>query len=82
MITGGQIKAARGLLRWTAAELAKRAGIGISTVQRMENTVGIPSAAATNLAAVQRALEAGGVVFISKNGGGEGVRHKYPEGSE
>jgi hypothetical protein len=40
----------------------------------MENAFGVPSASGKNLAAVQRALESAGVVFISANGGGAGVR--------
>jgi transcriptional regulator with XRE-family HTH domain len=30
--TGAQIRAARAFLRWTIADLAKEAGVGISTV--------------------------------------------------
>jgi len=56
--------------------LAGKAGIGISTVQRMENADGVPSASGKNLEAVQRALERAGVEFITENGGGPGVRLK------
>ena len=76
MLTGAQIRAARGLVRWSAAELAKQAGLGVSTIQRMEKSDGVPSASASNLAAVQKALETGGVAFIPENGGGPGVRLK------
>ena len=37
MISGAQVRAARALLGWTAKELARKAGVGISTVQRIEN---------------------------------------------
>jgi transcriptional regulator with XRE-family HTH domain len=74
MLTSDQIRAARALVRWSAQDLAEKAGVGISTVQRMENAFGVPSASGKNLAAVQRALESAGVVFISANGGGAGVR--------
>lgn len=67
---------ARGYLRWSVQELAQRAGVGISTVQRMEAQDGIPSASTKNLGAVQKALEDGGVVFLPENGGGPGVRLK------
>lgn len=64
MITSHQIRAGRALLRWSAQELASRAGVGVSTVQRMENAEGVPQASGKNIDAVQRALETAGVVFI------------------
>lgn len=73
-ITGGQIRAARGFIQWTAAELAEKAGIGLSTVRRAEDTNGVPQLTKANLDAIRRALEAAGVEFISENGGGAGVR--------
>jgi transcriptional regulator with XRE-family HTH domain len=76
MLTADQIRAARALVRWSAQELAEKAGIGISTVQRMENADGVPSASGKNLAAIQSALESAGIVFIPANGGGPGVRLK------
>jgi transcriptional regulator with XRE-family HTH domain len=74
MLTGTQIRAARAIKRWSAQELAEAAGVGISTVQRMESVDGVPSASAKNLDAVQKALEAAGVVFVDANGLGPGVR--------
>ena len=74
MITGDQIRSARSLVRLSAQELADKAKIGISTVQRMEGGSGVPSASAKNLDAVQRALEAAGVEFIPADNGGPGVR--------
>ncbi len=74
MLTSDQIRAARALLRWSAQKLAEEVGLGISTIQRMEAALGVPRASARNLDAVQRILEAAGVVFIDANGGGPGVR--------
>lgn len=74
MLSSAQIRAARALVRWSAQELADKAGVGISTVQRMENAEGVPSASGKNLAAIQQALEAAGVIFIASNGEGPGVR--------
>ena len=74
MLTSDQIRAARALLRWSAQDLAGKAGIGISTVQRMENAEGVPSASGKNLEAVQRTLERAGVEFT--NGDSPGVRLK------
>jgi transcriptional regulator with XRE-family HTH domain len=74
MLTAEQIRAGRALLRWSAQELADKASIGISTVQRMENAEGVPSASGKNLDAVQRALQHAGVIFLDENGEGPGVR--------
>ena len=74
MITGLQIRLARTALRWTAEELAEKSGVSWATIQRMEATDGVPAALAKNLQAIQRTLEAAGVVFIDEDGGGPGVR--------
>lgn len=63
---------ARAAIGWTASELAKQAKVGVSTVNRFETDQGAPIPA--TIAAIQRALEAGGVDFIPENGGGAGVR--------
>ncbi len=76
MLTSDQIRAARALLRWSARNLADKTKLGISTIQRMESADGVPSVSAKNLDAVRRSLEAAGIVFISENGGGVGVRFR------
>jgi len=79
MLNSHQIRAARALLRWSAQELADKACLGISTVQRMEGADNIPSASANNLDAVQKTLEAAGIVFLPDGAnidGGPGVRLK------
>ena len=74
MITGAQIRMARGHLKWSVEELAKRAGVGLSTVRRMESVDGPPPSTVANLQAVQRVFEVEGIEFIPGNGGGPGVR--------
>lgn len=74
MLTSDQIRAARALLRWSAEELARESGVGLSTIRRIENAAGVPSASGKNLAAIQEALEKAGVLFIAANGNGPGVR--------
>jgi transcriptional regulator with XRE-family HTH domain len=74
MLTGAQIRAARALLKWSAQKLAGISELGLSTIQRMENSDSVPSASGKNLEAVQRVLEHAGVEFIEANGGGPGVR--------
>jgi transcriptional regulator with XRE-family HTH domain len=68
-----QSRAARGLLDWTLADLAKAATLGLSTVKNFES--GIRETTPANLIAIVRALEDAGVEFIpAKNGKGIGVR--------
>ncbi len=74
MITGAQIRAARGLIRWSAETLAERSKLGVATVRRAESVDGLPTITEANIAAIRAALEAAGVVFIAENGGGPGVR--------
>ena len=71
MTTGGQVRAARALVRWTVAELAERAAIAPNTVVRVEAEKSVNTA---TLAALRTALEGAGVVFIPENGEGPGVR--------
>jgi transcriptional regulator with XRE-family HTH domain len=77
-LTAGQMRAARALLRWSAADLAEKSDLGIATVQRAEASDGVPSMTRANMAAIRRALEAAGVEFIAENGGGAGVRLRTP----
>lgn len=74
VLTSDQIRAGRALIRWSAEDLARESGVGLSTIRRMELAEGVPAASARNLAAIQEALERAGVQFIAKNGGGPGVR--------
>lgn len=78
ILTGGQIRAARGFLRWSAEALAERSRVGLSTVKRSEAAEGVPPITRPNLDAIRRALEEGGVEFTPQNGGGPGVRLRKP----
>lgn len=73
-ITGSQIRAARALLRWTAADLAREALIGVATIRRAELIDGPTTMTLANVAAICRAFDAAGVELIPSNGGGPGVR--------
>jgi transcriptional regulator with XRE-family HTH domain len=78
MLIGRQIRAARTLLGWSAAELARRAGVSWTTLQRAEAAAGVPLARVHTINAIQRALEDGGIEIIDdgarSNGGGPGLR--------
>ena len=67
-----QVRAARALLGWTAKDLAQKANVGISTVQRVENAEGTPNVHASNLASIQSTLESAGIEFT--NGDAPGIR--------
>lgn len=72
MISIAQIRAARGLLKWTQAMLAHRASVSTVTLNMIENESVRPRE--TTLAAIRRALESGGVQFLEEDGVGVGVR--------
>ena len=63
MITTGQIRAARALLRWSSTDLAEKSGVGSATIKRMEVMEGVPKGHIKTLMAIRSALEAQGVVF-------------------
>jgi ribosome-binding protein aMBF1 (putative translation factor) len=77
-LSSSQIRAARALLRWSAAELAQASALGANTIRRAEVADNETSLTAANELAVRRALEAAGVEFIDENGGGPGVRLRMP----
>ena len=76
VLSSAQIRAARALLRWSAADLAKASSLGANTIRRAEVAEDGTSLTAANELAVRRALESAGVEFIDENGGGPGVRLK------
>jgi transcriptional regulator with XRE-family HTH domain len=71
-ITPAQSRAARGLLDWPQVKLAKLSNLGESTIKNFEAGSSAPTI--DNLAAIRASLEAAGVQFIDRNGGGPGVR--------
>jgi hypothetical protein len=66
------------LLRWSAQELANASKVGVATIRRVEVIDGEIPVTSANEAALRKALEAAGVVFIDENGGGSGVRFRKP----
>ena len=63
-ISGSQIQAGRAWLDISIKELAKISGVSWATLQRFEETDGIPPSRSGNLEKVKSALEARGVVFL------------------
>jgi len=68
-VTSAQIRAARGLLKWTVRELADRSGVHRNTITKIEAD---QAKHGPTIAAVVHALEAAGVEFT--NGDAPGVR--------
>jgi transcriptional regulator with XRE-family HTH domain len=68
-VTSAQIRAARGLLKWTVRDLADKSGVHRNTITKMEAD---QAKHGPTIAAVVRALESAGVEFT--NGDGPGVR--------
>jgi len=77
IIVGEQLRAARGLIGWSQAELAKRAGLSLPTVKRVEIELGVRVSDDAR-AKLRHALEMAGIEFIDENGGGPGVRLRKP----
>jgi transcriptional regulator with XRE-family HTH domain len=84
LITIRQVKAARALLGWSQADLAKHSGVSEPTIARLESADGELGGRGDTVRKIHGALDASGVEFIDENGGGPGVRlrkriHKQPE---
>ena len=81
MITGAQIRMARGYAKLSAKKLAEMSGVAESTIKRMETEEGLPKSSGTNLDKVQRTLEAKGIHFLGNGevAGGPGVAIKRSE---
>jgi transcriptional regulator with XRE-family HTH domain len=81
VIEPAQIRAARGLLALSQAELAEMASLSVASVKRLETAAGVRGAAET-IWKIEKALEAAGVEFIPEEAGrGAGVRLKQPRDS-
>ena len=78
MIGGAQIRAARGLISWSAEVLAERVGVTRQTIQRLEQHDGVPPSRSQTLEEIQRAFEAAGVEFTGTPDEKPGVRLAHP----
>ena len=77
MITGMQVRAAKALLNWSGIELATKAGVGLSTVRRIEGCDGLLETASVKvIQSIQHALEEAGVEFLGAPNDKPGVRLK------
>jgi transcriptional regulator with XRE-family HTH domain len=75
VLHGEQIRAARSLLGWSQADLAKKADVSQMTVKRFEAKNGPVSGTIASLNGIQNALELAGIQFIPPDEWGSfGVR--------
>ena len=72
MMTGAQIRAARGFLNWSVRDLGKKAKLHFNTVHAIER--GKSSGSPETLAAIRKTLEKAGVRFTG--GKAPGVKLK------
>jgi transcriptional regulator with XRE-family HTH domain len=68
-----QIRAARALLGWSQDKLARAAGVGLATLQRIEQNEGVVRGNFSTVLKIQKALEQAGVHFTDDDAGEIGV---------
>ncbi|MDA9410504.1 hypothetical protein XH98_01540 [Bradyrhizobium sp. CCBAU 51745] len=73
-MTGAQIRAARGIVRWSVKDLAHAAGISRATIRRLEEADGAPPHNDPALAGIEAAFASAGVEFLFPEAGKPGVR--------
>ena len=77
MITGPQIRAARGLMDWSQKDLATRTGLGMTTTTRME-TLGPERSSGENIEKVLKTFAEVGIEFLDAGEHGAGLRFRDP----
>ena len=74
MLTIRQVKAARALLGWSQADLARHSSVSEPTIARLESADGELGGRENTERKIRLAIEKAGIEFIMENGGGAGVR--------
>lgn len=73
LLSGEQVRAARAIARIEQAELARRCGLSVETIKRLERTRGPIDANSKTLRAIEDVFLSIGVAFDLADGGGRGV---------
>lgn len=71
-ISSEQLRAARALLRWEQADVARKSKVSLPSIKRLETQPGPLAARAETIDAIRSALEKAGIEFL--NHGRPGVR--------
>jgi len=79
MITVEQIRAARAVLKWSANELAERAGLALRTIQYLEAGEGVIEKRKSSVLAIQQVLSEAGIEFIGTPDDRPGIRIGKPK---
>lgn len=74
LVTGAQLRAARGLLNMSVLDLSERTGLALNTIRKAEKPNGPVTVTTANAQLLVATLEAAGVVFIAADSLGAGVR--------
>ena len=74
MITGHQIRAARGALNWSVQRLADETSVGTATIVRYEQFEDVPRSRKDSVELIKAALETAGIEFIGTPDDGPGIR--------
>ena len=81
MLQSAQMRAARALLDWRQDDLARKAKIGLATIQRLEKGEGPLMAHVSTVLKIEACLKKAGIVFLDNDTGqGIGVRLKIKSG--
>ena len=75
-------RAARALLGWSQDKLARIAGIGLTTLQRVEQNEGLVKGNFSTVLKIQNALEEAGIIFTDNEPGQIGVHLRTKKGSD
>ncbi len=62
------------MLRWSAADLAAKAGLSVQTILRVEKADGVPTSRGDTLSCIEEALQTAGIEFIGRPTDAPGVR--------
>jgi hypothetical protein len=68
------MRAGRAALKWSIEDLAKKSGVGVRTIIRLEAADGIPRSRTHTLLAIKLAMEVAGIEFIGTPEDGPGIR--------
>lgn len=79
IVTGAQLRAARGLLNMSVSDLSERTGLAINTIRKAEKTNGPAEVTIASARLLVTTLESAGVLFIAAGQHGAGVRLVSPD---